>query len=377
MADQLQKSVVLLSQARGSVTYQRRISILTNFTDIISAKTLIRENKERLEEASDDELFGESFREKLQSTTKESKKASEYFENHNDNKKRSAFSFNSSSSSKNFQKQPFRGGPLSNQPRGRGRNAFVRRESSTNNNFKYPSNNRGKRGKQSKCSTLSQHISGPNMATNPDISSPSGKENFLTSVRKIPFCRENKILPGKLENINKRPKNFKCSEGMGNSTDTRTIPEKTYTQYKNEYNKYGACRPRGHRYAGKRGNQSSRTQNGSNCKQHISKAKTRGRIQTNNKLKRNELVHSIRAFQDGILKGSKKHVTPKRCDVQNRSKGRLFLSSPEHKVQEICSLPMERNIVRISLSSIWPGASPKDVYETNESPSVDATKDQY
>ena len=84
--EQLQKSVILLSQAKCSVTYQRRLSILTKFTDPISAKTLLRDNKERLEEASDeleDELFGESFRGKLQSPTKESKQASEYFDTHN------------------------------------------------------------------------------------------------------------------------------------------------------------------------------------------------------------------------------------------------------------------------------------------------------
>ena len=75
MADALQKSVMLLSQASNSVAYQRRMETLKSFVDQKAAKNILKQNRDNFE-GSTKHLFGSDFKSVLKSAVKESKDAS-------------------------------------------------------------------------------------------------------------------------------------------------------------------------------------------------------------------------------------------------------------------------------------------------------------
>ena len=78
IADGLQKSVMLLSQASNSVTYQRRMETLKSFVDGKAAKNIVKQNMDNFE-SSTKHLFGTDFKSVLKSAAKDSKDATVYF----------------------------------------------------------------------------------------------------------------------------------------------------------------------------------------------------------------------------------------------------------------------------------------------------------
>ena len=75
MADQVEKSIILLGQAITSITYQRRLSVLSNVGDLKEAKALLRDEKiqSQLMDSDQEVLLGEPFKKSAkveQDTTK-------------------------------------------------------------------------------------------------------------------------------------------------------------------------------------------------------------------------------------------------------------------------------------------------------------------
>ena len=78
IAEQLQRTVICLGQATGSIMYQRHLSILSCFMESVAAKSLLKNNKDELEKTKD-VLFGEKFKNELKSTMKATNEANAFF----------------------------------------------------------------------------------------------------------------------------------------------------------------------------------------------------------------------------------------------------------------------------------------------------------
>ena len=64
--------------------------------------------------------------------------------------------------------------------------------------------------------------------------------------------------------------------------------------------------------------------------------------------------------------------------LQVRSEGCLLLSTPGDPISEMGEVQLEREIVRVSLPSLWPGTRPKDIHQNHESScvNVETTRNQ-
>ena len=200
IGDQLQKSIIVLGQASCAVTYQRRLSSLVNFTDIKTARSLLRDNTESLGKVSKD-LFGKDFKAHLKAETKASKDAEDYFSQHSSKK----------TTLKPSSKPLFRSGPFPNQ-RGKGQSPF--KKSSRRREKTYQQRFSGEYTKK----PLFQHVNTTRLVANTEPCPSFNKTHVSDKCSRYAFCGKNKTFSSKLAKTVKRPSHTKHCQRLGDST---------------------------------------------------------------------------------------------------------------------------------------------------------------
>lgn len=373
MADQLQKSVVMLGQTLNTITYQRRLNVLSAVGDPKEARAMLRDEavQKQLAESEEDVLLGKPFEKSAKAETDAAKGIVEYL-NRNQKPKAPATSKKSLPPRKPQTPAPFRDGPSF--PRGgkghqdgyRTKPAFL------------PRRNQG-HGSQGTCGpkpTETQHDLDVIESNCPEKRPPFNKRSLPRKGHSIAPSRAGEIIHRELESFDKRPRNTECSQGMGDPIIPNPTPGKTSRGNKDEPGGNEGNGRGDREHVGQGGNKGGYSQTGSVSEQRVRNPKIGRRFPTYHKSKETKPKCSLSPFQNGGTKGSKEPFTKRGLHVQVRHEGRLLLDTPEHKVSETGPVQMAGETLRISLPLLRSGSSPKDFHETNESPNFHFEKTQ-
>ena len=366
MADQLQKSVILLGQTLNAITYQRRLNVMSSLGDAKEARAMLRDEKvtEALLTSEEKVLFGKPF-EKPKSEAEASKGLVDYLNRH---KKKPAASKSiqsaTSGSSKTsrkplFQKKPFQGAPPYHNG-GRG----------------FSDSHRG-RGKLQGRKTKTQ----PNLGFRLSIASKKctshGKKPFFREGHKITPSGESRDVHRELESFNQRPGSPGYCEGVGNTLPSNPIPGKYPRGGDDELTREGGNGQGSGEYVGKRGHKGGYTKGGPVFEQRVCDPKSRGRFSTYNKSKKVESKHPIQPLQDGGVEGSKKPSSKRGLFSKVGPEGRLFRSSSQHQVSKDGPVHVAEKAIRISLPLLRVRTSTKGVHKIDESAPDTVKKTQH
>ena len=88
--------------------------------------------------------------------------------------------------------------------------------------------------------------------------------------------------------------------------------------------------------------------------------KKREKISTNYKSKTDELLYSLPSFQDGGVEGCEEFSPKRRFSLQTGPERCLLFNSSEYKIPKVCTVPVEREPLRVSVPSIWIGSQPQE-----------------
>ena len=361
MADSLQKSVMLLSQASNSVAYQRRVETLKSFVDAKAVRSILKQNTENFEKSKKD-LFGADFKSVLKSAAKESKDAQIYF---GQKTKKMAPKI----------KQPFRGSSFKrgDSSAGRGKPIFKRTSQSGSSSYNNGYNNSGKGTRK--------FLPQPGRTTKStgkfNTCTPSVEKSF--SVKKpIHFIRrKDKTLPTELGNVNNRQRSLKHCERLGNTSLNKTNSTQRTSPHSNDSGGILNSRLRSPFHVGKRSHKISNPKRGPNLKQYISPTQNNGGRSANYKPEGIKPVCAISTLQNGGFEGSKNHGTTRGFILQNRLKGCILYNTTGDKISEICEIQMEGKPLRIPLPGIWSGPSPTSFYKIIKNPNFYFTPHKY
>ena len=295
-----------MGQASCAVTYQRRLSSLVNFTDIKTARSLLRDNTESLGKVSKD-LFGKDFKAHLKAETKVSKDAEDYFSQHSSKK----------TTLKPPSKPLFRSGPFPNQ---RGRGNLL-------------SKSRVKEGKKPISKdfqvnilkkNLFQHANTTRLVANTETCPSFNKTNVSDKCSRYAFCRKNKTFSSKLAKTVKRPSHTKHCQRLGDSTVRGTSSTKRTSSNSNEQFGIRSNRSGSRQHVEKRGNKNCYSKTRADLEQHFCASKKRGEISTNYKSKTDELLYSLPSSQDGGVEGCEEYSPKSRFSLQLDLKDAYF-----------------------------------------------------
>ena len=315
MAEALQKSVMLLSQASNIVTYQRWMETLKSFVDRNAAKNILRQNSDNFE-TSTKHLFGTEFKSVLKSAAKDSKDASVYF---GQKAKKAA-----------PKKLPFRAGSFQKRgdsSSGKGRPMFKRsNQPNSNSNSSY--NNAGKDTKRS----LPQ--SGGTTKSTGGFYKCTPFVNKHVSIKKpIRFIRrKDKILPTKLGNVDNRQRSLKHCKRLGNTPLNQTNSTQRTPLHSNDSGGILNSRLRNQLHVGERSHKIGNLERGPNIKQHICSTQNRRGRSPDTKPEGIKPVCTISTLQNGRFEWPENHGKTGGFILQNRSKGCILYNTVEHKI---------------------------------------------
>ena len=206
---------------------------------------------------------------------------------------------------------------------------------------------------------------------------PLIKHMFQTNVPDYAFCRKNKTFSSKLAKTVKRPSHTKHCQRLGDSTVRGTSSTKRTSSNSNEQFGIRSNRSGSRQHVEKRGNKNCYSKTRADLEQHFCASKKRGKISTNYKSKTDELLYSLPSFQDGGVEGCEEYSPKRRFSLQTGPERCLLFNSSEYKIPKVCTVPVEREPLRVSVPSIWIGSSPKNFYKTDESSNFNTTQNQY
>lgn len=370
----IEQSVLILGQAFNSVTYYRRLNVLSAIMpESKKAKTKLKDESKMLE-LSDVNLFGSKFQQKIIETAKAKKKSKEAY---NISSKRPRAASSSASSS---YRQPFRDGPsLGRRPTSGGRTSFT---SSNQNNGQNRSNSFPRLGGKTKNlekGNLGQQgpIEGRKLVDSAKISNNCAKSRFrarASSDSKVIYnkntqlylSRETKIFPTQLGKTHQRHRDFGHGVGFRNTIFGRTKTKFCTSSSKNEQRGvcFSKCGSGGHVDQG--GHSESVSQGRRISEQHFSGPKERWRQQTSHKSEKSECIYTLSAFQNGESTFGQRNVAKRRLHVQNRSEGCLFFSPTKPKLQKICPFSVGGEPLRVPMSVLRLGSCSSHFHKVDE-----------
>ena len=362
LAELLQQTVIVLSQAINAVTFHRRRTILRGLIgDDQKSTQWIKSTYQEQLKTSKEVLFGEEVRAQW---TKDAKA-----------KDLSLKNFLAPSTER---KKPFRKASHSETPsRGEARKRTSTGENRYYNRPNVPERLEGRNNKtfvkRGKGKAHLQHV-----LKRCFKSCPKGKEKHTpTSIRTISRprhgsqnSRKAKTLRRKLGEADKRSKNPRNSEKrLGNSAVRKTLSKrlsKVLIQQKSQGLDYSRSRE----HAGEGSNKESKLLPKSDSQQHLPEREEGGLLQTHNRFKRAKRIYSLRKVQNGIIKKYKKFITARRLLGKDRPKRRIFHSPHSSPIKEICKIPVGGRDTRIPLHDVRSGSSTQDLHETHENPDL-------
>ena len=189
-----------------------------------------------------------------------------------------------------------------------------------------------------------------------------------TSVTRLTTGRQNTKILGQLEVVKQRPGDPKYSERLGNSIDGNPTTEKDTSGCQNEQPRGDGNGQGDRKHAVQRGYKGGHPKGGSIPKQCIRNPKRGGSVSPHYQPQETERVCSLPSFQDGGAEGCEAYPKRGRLDVQNRLERCILLSPSGNSIPKISPFQVERETVRVSLPSFWPGSSTQDIHKTDESP---------
>lgn len=351
----IEQSILLLGQANNSITYGRRVRVLTALMKDTKGKQLLKE-KASLLTAMDDNLFGPKFREDWCSSMKTKQKYTDLI-----NKEL-----------KGHQKQqPFRGSPQNRGRGSRGRGFFMRRDSVSNSGtYTNNSNFAGKKSSSFFSSMFTRNS--------------EGRFKICTSINKIPVYksystssigREDSTLCIKLGKVNTGSENSRDSERIHNSFPFSSRAKSSTSVSSNESGGKITAQQRSIKYDTKGGYSQGDSSKKSLFEQHVcSVEKGRGQS-SHNKSENFKQLHTLHTFQDGKSRPPERSFATKRLHVQNRPKGCIFLHSNKSTLKKVSEVHLGGESLRVSMPMFRSRASTIDFHKTFENSDSSFKKD--
>ena len=229
-------------------------------------------------------------------------------------------------------------------------------------------------GKHVISTTSGQHAFFSELVTSSPTCPPQFEVTFSHSGSDISIGGENPKVLGQLEADHQRPSDLGYCQGMGDSSSGHPYPNEVTARGENEQTRRAGNRQGDRKHVGQRGDQGSHTQVRPIFEQHLCYSKRGGPVSSNNKSETTQHLRSLPSFQDGGSEGREAPPKKGRLDVQVRPERRILLRSPGNEVSEVCQIPVERETLRVPLSSIRPRSSTKNFHQADESPSFHHTE---
>ena len=384
LLEYIDSTVLLTGQVYNSVSYRRRLNILSAVgKDKHKAKTSLKDHAKLLEEPGDD-LFGESFRKHVSDTAKAKKKSREIYE---DKRKQRDFR-------RDNNKRPFPGAPSFRRTQNGGQSYgnSSTSTSSTNRrfnwqggqnqggkNFRHPNRNPrqggniGKSFQNRKDGTLHQHgtqiLPRACSTRSTKVCTPSSAELISKSKDwKFSSCRKVKVFSAPMGKNNQQPRNIELGCRFEDRFIRRTFPKKNSPPGTNVQGGEEISRFRSGSHVGERCHPRNAGSGRPILKQHLPCAQENRGQQASDKFKTSECLHSISTFQNGGFALIKRSVERERLSVQDRSERRLLLCSSSQKPEKIYSVSLGGAAIRIFMPMLWPGTGPTNFHEIVENP---------
>ena len=348
LIDDVEKTILLLGQANNAVAYQRRLFVFNSISkDARKAKTQLKEKANMLE-TDNVHLFGKEFQNFITETAKSRLKSQEIRKVLTDEKER-----------------PFRSGPPfnNNKRNGGGRNInFVK----SGAQFSSRSQGSGKRN---------IHKAFFNMV--PDILLEEEfcqvhhvvKKNIFKKDSKGKLSRKAEVFSGCMESSNPRPSNIRSCSGLQNTfpNNSKSTLSSTSTSAEGSRN---TARTRGNRvHVEERGYPESFTQGKRIHQQSFPCIQKGWRKQTSDKPETFKQFYPISTFQNGGTPSDTGYAAKGGLHVQNRLKRCIFYDSYKSGIQEISTVPMARECLRVSVLVFRARTSPIIIHQINENTS--------
>ena len=113
------------------------------------------------------------------------------------------------------------------------------------------------------------------------------------------------------------------------------------------------------------------------AEQYLHKSKKGWGIQTNYKPKKAESICTLPTFQNGGFAGCKEYAQRRGPHVQIRSERRLFYRSPKHKIQKTSKISVEKETIRVPVSSFRTGTSTQGIHKITQSPNFNMQETEH
>ena len=373
LANTLELSVLSRAQVMQKISWYRRIHCLSTLGPVKNARETLREEKvqEIFEKDTSTNLFPKEFDEHLKTMQGTRQNVSKHFKPEEKKKKKETTTTAPRSKDRRFVSRPF---PASPSKRGGGYNDG-RGHDNSNSSFsnKNPFSNRrfeGKQkgqGKHARNPFIGQHAFTSGLASIPQIR-PSKSERLLPCEGSYNATgRKNSQILGQLEVDNQRPENPEHSERLGNSIIGYPTPKQDSSGCQNEHPGGRGDGQGDRKHAVQGSHQGGHPQGGSIPEQCLRNPKRGGTVPTHYQSQETKRVCSLPPLQNGGLERCETSLKARGLDVQNRLERCILLSSPGDSVTKICPIQLERETVRVSLSSIRSGSRTQDFHETHES----------
>ena len=125
------------------------------------------------------------------------------------------------------------------------------------------------------------------------------------------------------------------------------------------------------------GNKTSQYSKGRVLKQFFPCKKEGWRAKASNKPETSKYIYIMHSLQNGRIAEFEVFVTRRRLYVQARSKGCILLCSFTEKLEEICSVPLVRKLIQISVLMFWLGSCPANFHKIIENPNCNFASHNY
>ena len=325
--------ILLLGQAMNSCAYIRRFNILMAFLgDKKKVDNMLKDNASAFTDTND-LLFGPKYEELVAKTLSSKSKSKELFN-----------ACKSPNSRDGIRRQPFRRNPLSNQRGNRGRGSFA----AANQFIQQSSGYTNTRGKNDFTFNESQ-LPGPPVNNGVSKNSSIDSYSFSNSNKTTALCRKGKIFCGKLEKINKRPKDFRNCERLRNPflRAAKTIGSTKTNLLKRKGNQ--TSRSGGPGNAKKGGYYNSKGVRRTICKLIVSSGKKGWGESPGYQLKESEQDRSLPALQNGGSFSPQGNVVTWGQNVQNRFARRILCNSSIKEIKKVYQISVEGPPIRVLL----------------------------
>ena len=379
----LDVAVMALGHAVQNISWFRRVHSLSALGTLKNVKETLKEEKVKsiMEKDSTNNLFPKEFDDVLKADKGKRTNLLAHFKPDTKEKKKTTSSSTITKPGGDRNDRRFVQRPSYNQ-----RSPFPANPSGSNRgggsyysqNQKNPSyHNKGRQGKHAGGKTQDQHAFVSRLVACSEACTSKPKTTIPCEGSSFTPSGKNSEIHKQLEKDHQRSVGLGDRQGLGDPSAGYSNPDKITPWHSNEQ-PGGAGNGQGDRkHAGQRGHSGGNPKGGSIPEQCLRHPERGGTVQTHHKPETIEPIRPIPSFQDGGSEGCKVPSPERGLDVQDRSKGRVLLSSPGYSIPKTGPIQVERDPVRVPVSSLRLRPSPKDFHKIDESPNSIAAETRH